>query len=102
MLARWTVNFGPEFERSRDDCELPPDRLQLHIDGFKNGLEREPLTFGEAYPPDGCIVEARDYAHAVLITAYVKLFHNQLVAQIRWVAETPLPADDLGPLGPAP
>jgi len=97
MLARWTVNFGPEFERSKQECELPQDRLQLHIDGFKEALERDPLTFGEAYGPSGCILEARDYAHRTLVTAYATLYKG-FKAQIRWITESPLSDEDEGPL----
>jgi hypothetical protein len=96
MLARWTVTYGPEFERSRADCALPPQRLQLHLDNFRIGLERDPLTFAEAYgDASRCLIDAKDYAYRVLVTAYVVLYDN-LIAEVRWVAETPLADDDLG------
>jgi hypothetical protein len=96
MLARWTVTYGPEFERSKADCALPPGRLQLHLDDFKVGLERDPLTFAEAYgDASRCVIEAKDYAYRVLVTAFVVLYQG-LVAEIRWVAETPLADDDVG------
>ncbi len=99
MLARWTVKYGPEFDRSKADCVLPPQRLQLHLDNFKIGLERDPFTIAEAYGSRSrCVIEAKDYAYRVLVTAYVVLYEG-LIAEIRWVAESPLAEDDVGFLG---
>ena len=98
MLARWTVTYGPEFERSRAECNLPVERLQLHLNDFRLSLERDPLTVGEAYGDSACVLEAKDYAFSTLLTIYVVLYDG-LVAEIRWVAESSLSDDDLGPLG---
>jgi len=103
LLARWTVTRGPDLQQSLDDCELPKARLRYHIHNFELALERDPLTFGEAYGESGCIIEAKDYAEGRLITVYAVL-HKERVAEMRWVAETFLPVDELGfgPFGPSP
>jgi hypothetical protein len=93
LLARWTVKRGPDFQRSLDDCEMPQARLLYHVHNFTLALERDPLTFGEAYGDSGCIIEAKDFAEGCLVTVYAVLYEG-LVAEMRWVAETPLPADD--------
>jgi len=83
LLARWTVKRGPDFQRSLDDCEMPQARLLYHVHNFTLALERDPLTFGEAYGDSGCIIEAKDFAEGCLVTVYAVLYEG-LVAEMRW------------------
>jgi len=77
---------------------MPQERLLFHVRNVELALERDPLTFGEAYGESGCIMEVKDYAEGRLITVYSVLYKD-FKAEMRWAAETLLSIDDLG-LGP--
>jgi hypothetical protein len=100
VLRRWVVKHGPEFERSKSACDIPPDRLRLHLDALELDLERDPLRYSEPFADDSRrVIETTDYAgEGFVLTAYVALYED-FTAEIKWIEKTPLPdeGDELEP-----
>jgi hypothetical protein len=96
VLRRWVVKHGPEFENSRDVCDIPPDRLRLHLDALELDLERDPLRYSEPFAGDSRrVIETTDYTgDGFVLTAYVVLYEN-FIAEIKWIEKTSLPDEDL-------
>lgn len=98
MQRRWTIKEGPEFDQSVEACGIPPERLQVHIAGFKKNLEWDPFLYSTPFKDDAHVAtQTNDYVgDGFVLTAYVVLFKN-FTAEIKWIEATPRPeepADD--------
>jgi hypothetical protein len=93
VLRRWVVKYGPEFEDSKHACNIPPERLELHLDAFK--LEREPLRYSKPFADEARrVIETTDFTgDGFVLTAYVVLYEN-FIAEIKWIEKSPLPDED--------
>lgn len=96
MLARWTVTHGPQFADSKRRCRASTARLDLHLAAVKLKLERDPFQFSEAFiDDDHRVVETHDYiTDGYAMSAFVVLDLEHLVAEIKWIEISSLPADD--------
>ncbi len=96
MLRRWVVTYGPEFDSSKRACDVPPDRLRLHLEAFELDLERDPLRYSEPFAGESRrVIETTDYTgDGFVLTAYVVLYGN-FTAEIKWIEKTPLSDEDI-------
>jgi hypothetical protein len=96
VLRRWVVKHGPEFDGSKHACDVPPDRLKLHLDAFELDLERDPLRYSQPFAGESRrVIETTDYTgDGFVLTAYVVLYQD-FTAEIKWIEKTPLPDREL-------
>lgn len=86
MLRRWVVKHGPEFAESERACDVPADRLKLHLDAIRLNLERDPLSYSEPFGNESRrVIETRDdFADGFVLTAYVVL-RKDFTAELMWI-----------------
>lgn len=96
MQRRWTVKEGPEFDASLRACEVPPERLKLHLDAFKLNLEWDPFLYSHPFDGDSRrAMQTNDYVgDGFILTAYVVLYKD-FVVEIKWIEASPLPEEEL-------
>lgn len=93
MLRRWEVRLGGELEESRAACDAEDERIELALNAFKLGLERDPFRYSEAFADDSRrVMQARDDYAGVMFTAYA-LLYNGCVAELKWIEAHPLDPD---------
>jgi hypothetical protein len=91
VLRRWEVGYGPQFRESVDQCDVAPDRLELHLRAFRLGLERDPFMYSESFGEDARrVLETTDFAGGFVLTAYAVLYED-CKAKLMWVEAHPLP-----------
>ena|SRR2546422_4153965 len=95
MQRRWTVREGPEFTESVEKCDVPRERLELHIAAFKKNLEWDPFLYSTPFIDDAHVaMQTNDYVgDGFVLTAYVVLYKD-LTAEIKWIEATPLPGPE--------
>jgi len=97
MQARWEVRYGPQFEESKQSCKMSRTRLQLHLVGLRLHLERDPLRYSEAFTDENHrVMDTADYFQdegGVVLSAFVVLRPDELVAEIQWIEAGALPGE---------
>lgn len=95
MLARWTVEDGPELAESLDACNVPEDRLELHLRAFRLRLERNPFIYSEPFAGHSRrVLETIDLTgEGFRLTGYAVL-HEGLIARLMWIEAHPLEPDE--------
>ncbi len=90
MLRRWEVRLGGELAESRTACDAEDERVELALDAFKLGLERDPFRYSDPFATDSRrVMQARDDYAGVMFTAYAVLY-DECVAELKWIEAHPL------------
>jgi hypothetical protein len=90
MLRRWEVRLGGELAESRAACDVDEERIELALDAFKLGLERDPFRYSEAFADESRrVMQVRDDYAGVMFTAYVVLYDG-CVSELKWIDANPL------------
>ncbi|HYM54160.1 MAG TPA: hypothetical protein VES97_02275 [Solirubrobacteraceae bacterium] len=89
------MKHGPEFANSKRACDVPPDRLTLHLNAAELNLERDPLRYSEAFADEARrVIETRDeVGKGFIFTAYVVLYED-FTAELKWIETRPLPEEE--------
>lgn len=86
MLARWTVEYGPEFQTSKRRWRNSLPRFDMHLASIRLGLERDPYRYSTPFLSEqDRVMESDDFRDGHTMTAFIKVHPDRFVVEIKWV-----------------
>ncbi len=95
MQKPWKIKEGPEYDRSVSECDVPTERLDLHLSAFRLNLEWDPFLNSHIFEGESRrLLQTNDYVgDGFVLTAYYVLYKDFTV-EIKWIEASSLPADE--------
>jgi hypothetical protein len=96
VLAKWRVEFGPEFDECQKKWRLRRARFDMHLAAIRLNLERDPFHYSTPFLSDEYrVIESVEYVNdGFIMTAYVRLDPKRFVAEIMWVELRTIPIEE--------